>query len=99
MSLQRLFLFSKKSNFGILDIQISRRHQVPKHETRNTFHGITFYISQSVNEISPVYITLQKRIIKKFDKNCDLKTSSRPFCVCRELSTTLNEIVEASYSY
>ena len=65
MSLQRLFLFSKKSNFGILGIQISRRHQVPKHETRNTFHGITFYISQSVNEISPVYVILQKKNYQK----------------------------------
>ena len=37
------------------------------------------------------FISLQKKkkkkIIKKFYKNCDLKTSSRPFCVCKELST------------
>ena len=26
--------------------------------------------------------------IKTFYKNCDLTTSSRPFCVCKELSTT-----------
>ena len=25
--------------------------------------------------------------IKKFYKNCDRKSSSRPFCVCKELST------------
>ena len=30
----------------------------------------------------------RKKIIKKFYKNCDLKTSSRSFCVCKELSTT-----------
>ena len=30
----------------------------------------------------------RKHFIKKFCKNCRLKTSSRPFCVCKELSTT-----------
>ena len=30
----------------------------------------------------------RKNFIKKFPKNCGLKTSSRPFCVCKELSTT-----------
>ena len=30
----------------------------------------------------------RKPIIEKFPKNRDLKTSSRPFCVCKELSTT-----------
>ena len=30
----------------------------------------------------------RKNFIKKFCKNCSLKTSSRPFCVCKELSTT-----------
>ena len=29
-----------------------------------------------------------KNFIKKFFWNCDLKTNSRPFCVCQELSTT-----------
>ena len=29
-----------------------------------------------------------KRNIIKFYKNCGLKTSSRPFCVCKQLSTT-----------
>ena len=42
-----------------------------------------------------------KNFIKKFYKNCGLKTSSRPFCVCKELSTLLleNEIFAASYLY
>ena len=30
----------------------------------------------------------RKTFVKKFYKNCSLKTSSRPFCVCKELSTT-----------
>ena len=29
-----------------------------------------------------------KNFIKKLDKNCDLETSFRPFCVSKELSTT-----------
>ena len=29
----------------------------------------------------------RKHFIDKFYKNCDLKTSSMPFCVCKELST------------
>ena len=57
---------------------------------------------QSVNEIWLVYVILQKKKFhEKIYKNCGLKTSSRPFCVCKELSTTLleNEIFEASYLY
>ena len=34
--LQKVLSFSRKSKFKILDIQISC-HQMPKHETRNTF--------------------------------------------------------------
>ena len=30
----------------------------------------------------------RKNFIKKFFKNCGLKTSSGPFCVCKELSTS-----------
>ena len=30
----------------------------------------------------------RKKIIKIFCKNCDLKTGSRPFCVCKKLGTT-----------
>ena len=33
----------------------------------------------------------RKIFIKKFYKNCDLKTSSRPFCVCKELRKILKE--------
>ena len=48
-----------------------------------------------------------KNFIQKFYKDCDLKTSSRPFCVCKELSKTTigkwiletSKEVEASYLY
>ena len=36
ISLQKLFWFSKKSNFGILDIQIPWRYQMPKGKARNS---------------------------------------------------------------
>ena len=37
----------------------------------------------------PIYVVLQKKkIIKKFGQHCYLKTSSRRFCVCKELGTT-----------
>ena len=39
--LQKLFLFSEKSNFRILHLQISWPHHIPEHETRNAFHWIT----------------------------------------------------------
>ena len=43
----------------------------------------------SVNEIWPTYVISQmKEIIKVVYKNCNLKTSSRPFCVCKVLSKT-----------
>ena len=38
ISLEKLFPFSRKSNFRILHFQISWHHQMPKHKTRNTFH-------------------------------------------------------------
>ena len=61
ISLQKLFLFSRKSNFSILDFQISWRHQMPKHKTRNIFHWITWEVN-TVNEIWPVYV-IPKEII------------------------------------
>ena len=37
ISLQKLFSFSWKSNFRILNFQIWWRHQMPKHKAKNTF--------------------------------------------------------------
>ena len=45
ISLLKLFSFSRKSNFRILDIQISWRCQVPKHKTRNAFYWITWELN------------------------------------------------------
>ena len=44
---------------------------------------------QSVNGIWPVYVILQKqKFPQKFLQNYSPKTSSRPFCVCKELGAT-----------
>ena len=69
---------------------------MPKHKTRYTFYCMT----SSVDGIWHVYVILQKKN-KIFCKNCDLKTSSGPFCVCKELAPPLleNEIFEARYLY
>ena len=81
--LQKLFSLSRKSNFSILDIQISWRHQMSMHKTRNTFYWITW-------EVSGQFMSYYKRkkITKLFCKNCDLKTSSRPCCDSKILTTT-----------
>ena len=42
ISLQKHFLLSRKSNFRILDIQISQYHLMPQHKTRDTFYWITW---------------------------------------------------------
>ena len=80
ISLQILFLFSRKSNLIILHIQISLPRQMPKkYNLLNNLSKVHY-----VNEIWPVYALLQKTIIKKFYKICNLKT----FCVLKELRTT-----------
>ena len=38
ISLQKLFSFSRKPKFKILDIKISQPHQMSKRKTRNTFY-------------------------------------------------------------
>ena len=40
------FSFSRKSLFNKLDIQISWRHQMPKHKMRNTFYWITWEVNK-----------------------------------------------------
>ena len=58
--LQKVLSFSRKSKFKILDIQISC-HQMPKHETRNTFILLDALGSKHkfFNEIWPVYVISQ----------------------------------------
>ena len=89
ISLQKPFSFSTESIFRILHFQISWHHQMSKHKTRNTFHWITWEINSLLMKFGQfISYHIRKNFIKKFYKNCSLKTSSRLFCVCKELSTT-----------
>ena len=90
ISLQKLFLFLIKSKFRILDVQISWRHEMPKHKKRNTFYWTSLWVKHILLMKFSQFIWYYKRkyLITKFYKTCNLKTSSRPFCVCKELSTS-----------
>ena len=76
-------------------------HQMQKHKTRNTFYWITLEVNTICkwNLASLCHITKEKKFIKKIHKNCNLKNSPRPCCVCNELGITSigNDIFEASY--
>ena len=91
----KVFLFYLKSFFRSrdnqsLDIQIQWCHEMPMHETRNTFYWTTWEVNTVSYWNFGQFVSYYKRksFIKKSHKNCDLRTSSRPFCVCKELSTT-----------
>ena len=47
ISSRKLFLFLRQSDFNFSDIQIPWRHQMPKpkHETQNSFYGITWEVN------------------------------------------------------
>ena len=53
---------------------------MPKHETRNTFYWITWEVTQSGNEICPVYVMLQNKIFlsKNYLKNVAWKLVPDP---------------------
>ena len=98
---QNICSLSRNSKFRILDIQISWRHQMPKHKTRNTFYWIMWKVNSLLMNYWQ-FISYYKRryLIKKLYKNCVLKTSSRPFCVSKKLSTSIGKwIFETSYLY
>ena len=88
ISLQKFFSFWRKSNFRILPFQISWRDQMRKDKTRNTFHWRNSEVNTVCqwNLASLCHNTIKKKFIKNFYKNCSLITSSRPFCVCKELN-------------
>ena len=76
------FWFSRKSNFRILDIQISRRLKIPKHKTKTfLLNNLETKDSVSMNLTNLCHITKGKKFLKNFHINFDLKTSPRRFCV------------------
>ena len=85
-------LYSRKSYFRILYIQVSSRHQMPlsikpeihftKYSNLESKHSLLMKFGQFMSYY------LRNNFIKKFHKNYDLETSSRTFYVYKELSTT-----------
>ena len=99
--LQKICSLWRNSKFRIVGIQISWRHQMTKHKARNTFYWITWKVNSLLMKYGQ-FISYYKRryLIKKLYKNCVLKTSSRPFCVSKKLSTSIGKwIFETSYLY
>ena len=74
-------LFSRKSNFSILDFQISWCHQMPKHETRNTFYWITWEVNTVYYQNLASLCQIPKEIIlsKNYKKTTASKLVSSPF--------------------
>ena len=72
ISLQNLFSFSRKSNFGIIHFQISWRHQMPKHKTKKYISrnnlGSKHSLLMKFGQFMSYYE--RKNFIKKFCKNC-----------------------------
>ena len=56
---------------------------MPKQKTRNTFYWITWEVNTA-----QLMLYYKRKNYQNFCKNCDLKTSSRPFCVCKKSYTT-----------
>ena len=79
----------EKINFKILHFRILRCHQMPKNKTTNTFYWITWELNSLLMKFGQfMSYYKKKKFIKQFCKNHSLKTSSRPFCFYKELSTT-----------
>ena len=89
ISLQKLFLFSRKSNFRLLDIQISWQHQTPQQKQEICFtKQLGKYIVWKWNLASLCHIKKEKKLSENFAETGTWKPSSRPSCVCKELGTT-----------
>ena len=75
ISLQKLFSFLRKSNFRILDVQISWCHQMSKHKTRNTFYWITWEVNKVCywNLASLCLISKEKKLSKDSTKTATWK--------------------------
>ena len=74
-SLQELYLFSRKSKFIILDIQISWRYQMPKHKIRNTYLN-TYSLLMKFEQFMSYY--KRKNLLKRHTKTATWKLVPDP---------------------
>ena len=85
---QKLFSFSRKSIF--LDFPISWRYQMRKDKTRNTFFcWTTWKVNTVLMKFGQFMSYHNKKFYQKFYKDCQLKTSSRHYCVCKEFKHSM----------
>ena len=98
---QKLFLFSRKLNLRFLNLQVSRRHQMLKNKTRNTFHWITWRVNTVFwwNLVSFCHITKEKKLSKNSTKAAAWKQVPYPFVLAKNQVLLENEVFEASYKY
>ena len=91
-SLQNFFLFLRQSDFNFSNIQMSWRHQMPKHKTRNIFYWITWEVNIVWwwNFASLCNITKWNFLSKNYGKY-GLETSSRSFLFFKESSVKRNQ--------
>ena len=99
-SFQKLFSFSRKSNFRILHFQISWCHQMPKHKTRNRFHWITWEVNRVCerNLASACHIAKEKNSSKNSTKTAAWKLVPDPFVFAKNWAQLLleNKIFKAA---
>ena len=93
---EKCFLVHIKSSFRsqgnrCLELQIFKFHDVIKCLNVNKKHILLINLGSKHSlliKFGQIISYYKKKIIKKFYKMCELKTSSRHFCVCKELRTT-----------
>ena len=94
--LGKMFLFHFKCYFGSRENQSSEFYMFKFHyvikclstKQRNTFYWITWEVKSLLMRFGKfMSCCKRKTFIKKFYKNCDLKSSCWAFCVYKELST------------
>ena len=103
ISLQKLFLLSRKSNFSILVIQISWYHQMPKHETRSTFYWKTWEVNMVCywNLASFCHITKEESLSKNSTNTATWKLVPGFLCKQRikhNLYWKLNFLKQGTYN-
>ena len=86
---RNFFLFQFKNSFCSwenLEFQIFKFYNgIKKYILLNNL-GIKQILLMKFDRFTSHYT--RKKLVKKFYKKCYLNTTSKPFCVCKELSTT-----------
>ena len=88
---KNLFSFSRKWNFRILDIQISWRHKCLSIKQEIYFNLYSKHLGSKhslLMKFGQFMSYYKRKNYQTIQQKLYLEISSRPFCVCKELSTT-----------